>query len=55
MRVWRLRGVVVVGELMVKERSGIGGEKRMMRKRDDVILVVGGRWRGRVGKEEDFN
>lgn len=50
MRVWRLRGAVVFGELMVKGRSGIGGEKRMMRKRDDVILAVGGRWRGGWGK-----
>lgn len=46
MMVWRLRGVVVVGESMVKGRSGIGGEKRMMRKRGGVILAVGGLRRG---------
>ena len=47
MMVWRLRGVVVVGESLVKGRAGIGGEKRMMRKRGDVILAVGGLRRGK--------
>lgn len=42
MRVWRLSGVVVVGESMVRGRSGMGGEKRMTRKRGDVILSLGG-------------
>lgn len=50
MKVWRLRGVVVIGESTVRGRSGIGGEKRMMRKRGDVIIVVGGRWRAEEEK-----
>ena len=42
MRAWTLSEVVVVGESMVRGRSGMGGEKRMTRRRGDVILGLGG-------------
>lgn len=42
MRVWRLCGVVVEGEEMVRERSGVGGAKRMVRRSAGQVMIAGG-------------
>lgn len=42
MRVWRLCGVVVEGEEMVREISGVGGAKRMMRCSAGQVMIAGG-------------
>lgn len=42
MRVWRLFGVVMEGEEMVRERSGVGGAKRMMRCSAVRVMIVRG-------------
>lgn len=42
MRVRRLCGVVVEGEEMMRERSGVGGAKRTMRCSAGQVIVVGG-------------
>lgn len=43
MRVWRLCGVVVEGEEMVRERSGVGGAKRMMRCNAVRVMIARGK------------
>lgn len=42
MRVWRFCAVVVEGEEMVRERSGVGGAKRMMRRSAGQVMIAGG-------------
>lgn len=39
---WRLCGVVVEGEEMLRERSGKGGAKRMMRRSGGEVMIAGG-------------